>query len=59
MDKYKLITVSQTFKLKGLEDKVNEQINKYAEKGWKVVQMRQGWSGFGFSTLYVLLERNL
>ncbi len=56
MDKYKLITVSQTFKLKGLEDKVNEQINKYAEKGWEVVQMRQGWSGFGFSTLYILLE---
>ena len=58
MKKYKLITISQTFKLKGLEEKANEQLNEYAEKGWKVVEMRQGWSGFGFSSLYILLERN-
>ena len=56
MKKYKLITVSQIFRLKGLEEKANEQLNKYAEKGWKVVEMRKGWSGFGFSTLYILLE---
>ena len=56
MRKYKLITVSQIFKLKGLEAKANEQLNKYAEKGWEVVEMRKGWSGFGFSTLYILLE---
>jgi hypothetical protein len=56
MEKYKLITVSQTFRLKGLEEKANEQLNKYAEKGWEVVEMRQGWSGLGFSTLYILLE---
>ena len=56
MKKYKLITVSQIFKLKGLEKKANEQLNEYAEKGWKVVEMRQGWSGFFFSTLYILLE---
>ena len=56
MKKYKLITVSQIFRLKGLEEKANEQLNKYAEKGWKVVEMRQGWSGFCFSTLYILLE---
>ena len=36
--------------------KANEQLNKYAEKGWKVVEMRQGWSGFFFSTLYILFE---
>ena len=58
MKKYKLITISQTFKLKGLEERANEQLNEYAEKGWKVAEMRQGWSGFGFSTLYILLERN-
>tara|TARA_B100002052_G_C15775299_1_gene548990 strand:- start:666 stop:854 length:189 start_codon:yes stop_codon:yes gene_type:complete len=56
MEKYKLITVSQTFRLKGLEEKANEQLNKYAEKGWKVVEMRKGWSGFFFSTLYILLD---
>ena len=56
MKKYKLITVSQIFKLKGLVEKANEQLNEYAEKGWEVVEMRKGWSGFGFSTLYILLE---
>tara|TARA_B100001750_G_C15125912_1_gene407376 strand:+ start:270 stop:458 length:189 start_codon:yes stop_codon:yes gene_type:complete len=56
MKKYKLITVSQIFTLKGLEEKANEQLNNYAEKGWEVVEMRKGWSGFGFSTLYILLE---
>ena len=56
MEKYKLITVSQTFKLKGLEEKANQQLNKYAKKGWEVVEIRQGWSGFLFSTLYILLE---
>ena len=33
-----------------------EFTQQYAEKGWKVVQMRQGWSGMCFSTLYILLE---
>ena len=56
MKKYKLITVSQIFKLKGLVEKANEQLNEYAEKGWEVVEMRKGWSGFGFSTLYILLQ---
>ena len=56
MKKYKLITVSQIFTLKGLEEKANEQLNEYAKKGWGVVEMRKGWSGFGFSTLYILLE---
>ena len=56
MKKYKLITVSQIFTLKGLEEKANEQLNEYAEKGWEVVEMRKGWSGMGFSTLYILLE---
>ena len=56
MKKYKLITVSQIFKLKGLVEKANEQLNEYAEKGWEVVEMRKGWSGAGFSTLYFLLE---
>ena len=56
MEKYKLITISQTFKLKSLKKKANEQLNKYAEKGWEVIEMRKGWSGFGFSTLYILLE---
>ena len=56
MKKYKLITVSQTFTLKGLEKKANEQLNEYAEKGWEVVEMRKGWSGFFFSTLYILFE---
>ncbi len=56
MKKYKLITVSQTLTLKGLEEKANEQLNEYAQKGWKVAEMRKGWSGFGFSTLYILLE---
>ena len=54
MKKYKLITVSQIFKLKGLVEKANEQLNEYAEKGWEVVEMRKGWSGFFFSTLYIL-----
>jgi len=57
MKKYKLITVSQTFTLKGLEEKANEQLNEYAEKGWEVAEIRKGWSGFGFSTLYILLEK--
>ena len=57
MKKYKLITVSQTFTLKALEEKANKHINEYAAKGWKVVEMRKGWSGFGFSTLYILLEK--
>ena len=56
MKKYKLITVSQIFTLKGLVEKANEQLNEYAEKGWEVVEMRKGWSGGGFSTLYILLE---
>ena len=56
MKKYKLITVSQTFTLKGLEEKANKRLNEYAEKGWEVVEMRKGWSGFFFSTLYILFE---
>ena len=56
MKKYKLITVSQRFMLKGLVEKANEQLNEYAEKGWEVLEMRKGWSGGGFSTLYILLE---
>ena len=56
MKKYKLITVSQIFTLKGLVEKANEQLNEYAEKGWEVVEMRKGWSGFFFSTLYILFE---
>jgi hypothetical protein len=58
MIKYKLIAVSQTFTLKRLEEKVNKELNKYVEKGWKVIEMRKGWSGFGFSTLFFLLENN-
>ncbi len=58
MSKYKLIAVSQTFTLKRLEEKANKELNKYAEKGWKVIEMRKGWSGFGFSTLFFLLENN-
>ena len=54
MKKYKLITVSQTFTQKGLEEKANKQLNEYAEQGWEVVEMRKGWSGFFFSTLYIL-----
>ena len=33
-----------------------EFTQQYAEKGWKVLEMRKGWSGFGFSSLYILLE---
>ena len=58
MKKYKLITVSQKFTLKGLEEKANEKLNEYSEKGWEVSEIRKGWSGFGFSSLYILLERN-
>ena len=58
MKKYKLITVSQTFRLKGLEEKANKKLNEYAQKGWEVSEIRKGWSGFGFSNLYILLERN-
>lgn len=58
MKRYKLITVSQTFTLKGLEEKANEKLNEYSEKGWEVSEIRKGWSGFGFSSLYILLERN-
>jgi len=54
MKKYKLITVSQTFTQKGLVEKANKQLNEYAEQGWEVVEMRKGWSGFFFSTLYIL-----
>ena len=56
MKKYKHITVSQTFTLKGLEKKANERLNEYAEKGWEVVEIRKGWSGFLFSNLFILLE---
>ena len=56
MKKYKLITVSQIFTQKGLVERANKQLNEYAEQGWEVVEMRKGWSGFGFSTLYILLE---
>ena len=58
MKKYKLITVSQTFTLKGLEEKANQKLNECAEEGWEVSEIRKGWSGFGFSSLYILLERN-
>ena len=54
MKKYKLITVSQTFKLKGLEKKANEQLNEYAEKGWEVVEIRQGWSDFFLNSIYFI-----
>ena len=56
MKKYKLITVSQIFTQKGLVERANKQLNEYAEQGWEVVEMRKGWSGFLFSTLYILLE---
>jgi len=56
MDKYKILAVSQIFTQKGLINKANEQLNKYAEQGWEVVEMRKGWSGLFFSSLYFLLE---
>ena len=56
MKQYKLITVSQIFTQKGLVERANKQLNEYAEQGWEVVEMRKGWSGFFFSTLYILLE---
>ena len=57
MNKYKLITISQTFTLKGLEKKATDKLNRHAEQGWEVTKMRKGWSGFFFSTLYILLEK--
>ena len=56
MKKYKIIAVSQLLTLKSLVERATEQLNEYAEKGWEVVQMRHGWSGFFFSSLYILLE---
>ena len=56
MKKYKLITVSQIFTQKGLVERANKQLNEYAEQGWEVVEMRKGWRGFFFSTLYILFE---
>ena len=57
MKKYKVIAVSQLLTLKSLVERATEQLNEYAEKGWEVVQMRHGWSGFFFSSLYILLEK--
>ena len=56
MKKYKVVAVSQLLTVKSLVERATEQLNEYAAKGWEVVQMRQGWSGFFFSTLYILLE---
>lgn len=57
MKEYKVITVSQRWTLKGLEERATKQLNEYAKEGWKVVQMRHGWSGFLFSSLFILLEK--
>ena len=31
--------------------------NVLARSGWRVAKIQQGWSGFFFSTLFVLFER--
>ena len=58
MEKYKIIALSQRLTLKSLVERSTEQLNEYADDGWEVVQMRHGWSGFFFSSLYILLEKN-
>ena len=57
MKEYKVITASQLWTLKGLEEKATKLLNIQAKDGWKVIQMRHGWSGFLFSTLFILLEK--
>ena len=56
MKKYKVIAASQLSILKSLVERATEQLNEYVEKGWEVVRMHHGWSGFFFSSLYILLE---
>jgi hypothetical protein len=57
MPEYKVLAISQWWGNRGFADKATREINRFAQDGWRVVQMQHGWNGFLVSTLYVVLER--
>lgn len=59
MKEYKVVTVSQLWGLKGLEERATLILNSHALEGWYLTNVQQGWSGFLFSTLYMVLEKEI
>jgi len=57
MKEYKVVTVSQHWSLMGLQERATQILNFHASDGWYLTHIQQGWSGFLFSTLYIVLER--
>ena len=54
---YRFEAVSQVWKTKGMLEKANLLANELSSEGWRLKDMRQGWSGVMFCTLYLCFER--
>ena len=54
---YNFERFSQLWTSKGMCQQATARANELAKDGWRVAKIQQGWSGFFFSTLFVLFER--
>ena len=54
---YNFERFSQLWTSKGMCQQASARANELAKYGWRVAKIQQGWSGFFFSTLFVLFER--
>ena len=57
MKEFKVIAVGHTWSSRRLARKATETLNKHAQEGWELRQMRAGWSPLFIPTLYIILEK--
>ena len=57
MKEYKVVAVSQRWRLKELQESATQILNSHASDGWRPTHIQQGFSGWLSSTLYFVLER--
>jgi hypothetical protein len=54
---YKIEAFGQVWSAQGLCEKATARANDLSRDGWRIVRFEKGWSGFWFSSLYVVFER--
>ena len=57
MKEFKVIAVGHLWSSRRLARKATETLNKHAQEGWEVRQMRAHWSPLLMPTLYIFLEK--
>ena len=55
---YKFEAIGQIWTTKRLTEKATLKANELSRDGWRLIKVNKGWSGFFFSTLYLVFERN-